>query len=226
MLVLRDVVAKDTQLAHHPIMIRKLVPFGIVILLGIAIGYVAVRPRMARMNDRERVRPGEFDDIYERQHLARYNWAAQFCKDKSVADMASGTGYGSKILEKAGAKEVDGYDYQPLGQKYLFDLEKQSWMKHYDVIVSFETVEHLSNPDFFLSNVQRTSDLLILSTPYGETGGNRFHKQFWTLPQIKALLESRFRCEYHYQAPLLEPILNTASPGTRGTILGVCSPSL
>jgi len=179
---------------------------------------------MAHMGDRERVSPGEFNDIYERQHLARYNWAAQFCIGKTVADMACGTGYGTKIFEKAGAKEVDGYDYQSLGQKYLFDLEKQSWMKHYDVIVSFETVEHLSNPDFFLSNVQRTSDLLILSTPYGETGHNRFHKQFWTLPQIKTLLESRFRCDYHYQSPTHEVILNTPPPGPLGTILGECTP--
>jgi hypothetical protein len=177
---------------------------------------------------RERLIPRREGDIFERQDFARYEWAIPFCKGKTVADMASGTGDGGRLLLKNGAAVVDGYDYKPLGQKYLLDLEKQSWTKHYGVIVSFETIEHLGNPDFFLGNVQRTADLLLVSTPYGEpnTGyHNEFHKQNWTLEELKRLIDGRFSCEYKYQSLSSAEIVSTPSL-PHGTIVAACTPKI
>ena len=148
---------------------------------------------------RERVTLGERNDHVEREHVARYNFAKQFCAGKTVADIACGTGYGSEILRGAAAV-VDGYDKELLCGNTVIDLEKESWSKKYDVIVSFETIEHLENPEFFLANAHRTTQRLIVSSPIGEFWGyNPHHKQVWTMPQFQALVEKYFRCSYYFQ---------------------------
>ena len=116
-----------------------------------------------------------------------------------MADIACGTGYGSNILREVAAT-VEGYDKELLCGNLLVDLEKQSWDKPYDVIVSFETIEHLSHPRFFLENARRTTQLLVVSTPVGEFRGyNPHHKQVWTFPQFRALVETYFHCRYYFQ---------------------------
>jgi len=159
---------------------------------------------------RERVALGERGDHVEREHVARYNFAKQFCAGKTVADIACGTGYGMAILGKV-ATEVEGYDKQSLCGNRIIDLEKETWGRHYDVIVSFETIEHLANPEFFLGNVRKTTNLLVVSSPIGEFRGyNPHHKQVWDLSQFKGLLERYFRCSYYYQnAEIIhnEPVL-------------------
>jgi hypothetical protein len=152
-------------------------------------------------------------------HLARYNWAKQFCLGKSVADIASGTGYGMKVLAEV-ATSVDGYDREDFGNNYVIDLDKQAWHKYYDVVVSFETIEHLSDPDFFLRNVRRTCDLLLLSTPVNEKPGfNPYHKQFWTFQELETLLGKYFTCQF------LDQSRDRISPGIpRRTAVAVCTP--
>lgn len=148
---------------------------------------------------RERVTLGEKNDHVEREHIARYNFARQFCRGKRVADIACGTGYGMKILGESAAS-VDGYDKKLLCGNTVMDLEKESWTKSYDVIVSFETIEHLADPLFFLQNIARTSRLVVISSPIGEFRGyNPHHKQVWNLDEFKALLERYFICTYYYQ---------------------------
>ena len=148
---------------------------------------------------RERVTIGERNDHVEREHVARYEFAVRFCSGRTVADIACGTGYGSDILRRS-AKAVQGFDREDLCGNRIVDLEKQSWSERYDVIVSFETIEHLANPEFFLLNAQRTASLLIVSTPIGEfLGYNPHHKQVWTLPEFKVLLENYFTCSYYFQ---------------------------
>lgn len=148
---------------------------------------------------RERVTLGEFNDHVEREHVARYRFARRFCTGKRVADIACGTGYGSKILAEV-ALSVDRYDKELLCGNRQVDLEQQSWDAEYEVIVSFETIEHLANPEFFLANAQETAKLLIVSTPVGEFRGyNPHHKQVWTLDQFRAILGRYFSCQYYYQ---------------------------
>ncbi len=148
---------------------------------------------------RERVKIGEYNDITEKEHVARYRFARKYCRNKTVADIACGTGYGINILSKV-TPWVDGYDKENLCGNFIIDLEKEKWMKKYDVIVSFETLEHLDNPEFFLENAKNSCELLIVSTPVCERkGDNPFHKQYWKLDEAKKLLEKYFKCEYFFQ---------------------------
>ena len=170
---------------------------------------------------RERVTLGEYNDRVEREHVVRYEFARQFCVQKTTADMACGTGYGTRILS-AVAKSVDGYDSQLLCGNRVIDFEKESWDAHYDVIVSFETIEHLENPEFFLTNVRRSAKEFIVSAPIGELRGyNPYHKQVWSLPEFKTLLEERFTCRYFFQKG--ERIYDEPIDPIR-FVIAVCSP--
>jgi len=106
----------------------------------------------------ERIAPGFFPQPTEREHLARYRWAARWATGQRVLDVACGTGYGSHILHKAGAKQVVGLDiHRPAldfalhrypGPHYVqadaMSLPIQNGV--FDVVVSIETLEHLSDP--------------------------------------------------------------------------------
>lgn len=168
---------------------------------------------------RERVVLGDRDDDVEHAHRVRYQFATPYCAGRRVADIASGSGYGMKILATV-ARSVEGYDRERLGQRYIIDLEKQDWPENYDVIVSFETIEHLANPDFFLANAARSAPLLILSTPTGEKpGANPFHKQAWTVAELKARIERHYRCEYRCQTGEVIGPDQTPCP----TLVAVCN---
>ncbi len=203
---------------------KKALVYSAIVLSGIALGVSSIyHEGRRRFGPRERVTPGQFGDIYEQGGIENYRWAVQFCKGKHIADMASGSGYGTKILLDGGAASVDGYDYKPLGQKYVLDFEKSGWVKHYDVIVSFDTIEHLANPEFFLHNASKSAPLLLLSTSYGENGGNYFHKQFWKLPELQARIGAIFDCSYQYHSVKSLVLLDQPPTGEAG-ILAVCRP--
>jgi hypothetical protein len=149
---------------------------------------------------RERVHIGQYYDETERGHVARYNFARALCVGKTVADMACGTGYGTEILRSV-AVSVDGYDKEDLGiGNRVVDLDGEHWNRRYDVIVSFETLEHLACPEFFLRNVSESCELLILSSPLNERlGESPFHKQAWSFEQLTPILEKYFTCSYCFQ---------------------------
>lgn len=99
------------------------------------------------------------------QHLERYALASQFCKDKRVLDLACGSGYGSRLLLDSGAREVHGVDRSQDIVAYAstrygapnlaFSVGDAETYENgvFDVITSFETLEHLPNPAKFLSRV-------------------------------------------------------------------------
>src|SRR5437764_725108 len=60
--------------------------------------------------DAERIAPGFFDVPEIQEHKARYQFAARWVRNKSVLDIACGTGYGSSLLLQAGAREVVAID--------------------------------------------------------------------------------------------------------------------
>lgn len=52
-----------------------------------------------------------FNESRRAFHLARYEFASNYCHGKEVADIACGTGYGTKLIaEKGEAKSVIGVD--------------------------------------------------------------------------------------------------------------------
>ena len=116
------------------------------------------------------------------EHLERYRFAARFCEGLEVLDIACGAGYGSAMLLKEGnAKTVLGMDYSDKNvaycrEKYRYDrlsflqgdICNVSMKRQFDLIVCFETIEHVSRTLDALTclhAILRNDGRLILSTP-------------------------------------------------------------
>jgi SAM-dependent methyltransferase len=156
----------------------------------------------------------EHNQEHIHQHLARYKFAANFVIGKKVLDVACGTGYGSNLLKVAGASSVTGVDissesiayaknnYQSSGINFIVgDAADLSIHRDFDIIVSFETIEHLENPDKFLSEISlslSSGGIFIVSTPQREKGTvtdrptNPFHHQEWSKNEFETLLRRYF----------------------------------
>ena len=123
-------------------------------------------------------------DGIRRDHRERYCLAATLIPDHAwVLDVACGIGYGSRIMaELARPEMIIGVDISPdaigyglehyhhprvnllCGDALKLDLGGQ----RFDVIVSFETLEHIEEDRAFLANLRRLlapEGLLIISTP-------------------------------------------------------------
>ncbi len=128
----------------------------------------------------ERFVPGADGGILEAEHIQRYLFASKYAKGKTILDIACGSGYGSSILCKAGATAVTGVDISVEAIDYAskhYGNETTKFItcdaEHfnngkYDMIVSFETLEHLDNRQLLLENMYsmlNNQGLLIISTP-------------------------------------------------------------
>src|SRR5262245_35272655 len=155
------------------------------------------------------------DPVQLQLHTARYEFASRFCSETRALDIACGTGYGTAMLARGGAQSVTGVDLdsESIEQaRRRFKLESVSYLVgdaeappvsgSFDLIVSFETIEHLVHPTRFLSSVHRllTRDgTFLVSTPCRETGSiddrpeNPFHVREWNQGEFVALLEEYFR---------------------------------
>ncbi|EKS73263.1 glycosyltransferase [Burkholderia sp. SJ98] len=146
-------------------------------------------------------------------HVARYLAAKDFCKGRTVLDIACGEGYGSWLMSQWGAKSVFGVDVADDAvqkAKLRFgsasvdfacgrgeDLPKLVQDQRFDLIVSLETIEHVDDPELFLKNlrVAATDDAtIIISAPndywYYDLGGqNEFHKRRFTFEEFRDLTE-------------------------------------
>lgn len=163
-------------------------------------------------NDYERMVP-EFhkDHLIYAEHITRYLAAKPIIEDKVVLDIASGSGYGTKILAES-AKYVYGVDVNETAINYS--------KKHYsgknieylvgdgesiplgdasvDIVVTFETIEHIKDYKKFLKEVSRVlkkDGLLILSTPndieFAE--GNHFHLHEFEYDELVSLVKKYYR---------------------------------
>ena len=116
--------------------------------------------------------------LYE--HYARYAMALEFVRGKRVLDCACGEGYGSALLAEQAATVI-GLDYSVQAvaharERYIksnlhFDVADATALTLddcVDVVVSFETLEHLAAQDAMLTGFKRalTADgVLLLSSP-------------------------------------------------------------
>ena len=164
----------------------------------------------------ERFIPGSgFNADTVRQHMARYEFAAAHAKGKCLLDIACGAGYGSSMLKKAGAQRVYGLDLSEEAVSYarehyasqdltfmVGDAEDLSCPEKVDVVVSFETIEHLNYPDHFLAGAVRClsdSGLAIISTPIRRKGSledkplNPHHLREWNKAEFTDMLGEYFR---------------------------------
>jgi SAM-dependent methyltransferase len=166
----------------------------------------------------ERVVPGKTPEAVYKEHIDRYIFAAGIARDRDVLDVACGTGYGADYLAAAGARKVVGADVSPDAVRYARDWFGQSARASFvcadavvlpfadcsfDVVVSFETLEHIRAYRKFLAEcrrVLREEGLLVCSTPnrrvFSPNLGrpiNPFHvKEFWP-EEFRRLLNRFFR---------------------------------
>jgi 2-polyprenyl-3-methyl-5-hydroxy-6-metoxy-1,4-benzoquinol methylase len=140
---------------------------------------------------------GKTLDTIEQKHIERYQFALKYVVDGIVLDASCGCGYGSFMLSKAN-KKVVGVDNSHEALTYAienwnndnieykeFDLDSKVYeeLGGFDSIVSFETIEHLTNPIEItiekFSKILKRGGTLILSHPENEKSpGGKFHHHF------------------------------------------------
>lgn len=164
----------------------------------------------------ERLIPGTLDwEKYSADHLQRYNYFKNYYKDKVVLDLACGAGYGSEIIKNFGAKEVIGVDISSDAVEFaksnysneklnFFELNYKdiaSLKKKFDLIVSFETIEHLPDQGDFLEKIGEVlvdGGQVICSTPnrlrYSNQGIiNEFHMTELSIEEFRNLFSKHFK---------------------------------
>lgn len=149
------------------------------VVLGDDWGLWLYRNRMERMDPTVPI----FDPERAAFHLSRYQFALTHVANRVVCDVACGTGYGSQLLRQSGsAQRVIGIDLNPQAIEYAkakhaglgieFQVGDVAAMPiesdSIDVVVSFETIEHVPNENQVVAEyarVLRPGGLLICSTP-------------------------------------------------------------
>lgn len=158
-----------------------------------------------------RVVPGTTSIGNVSKHIARYNISLMYAQDKRVLDVACGSGYGSKMLSWV-AKDVVGWDVDQeaidcarknYGAKNIayykqdlnnidFDkLNQNGATNKFDVIISFETLEHLKNPKKTIDDYKKLLNpggIIVGSVPLNEAPGqNEHHEHTYTIRQARQL---------------------------------------
>jgi len=150
------------------------------------------------------------------EHLCRYDFVIRsgIVEGKKVLDVACGEGYGLSMMAKDAQRRV-GVD---ISISPLKEAKKQCGNNiglvaadgqhlpiapdSFDVVVSFETIEHVEDPEVFLAETVRVlkeDGVLVISTPNRdihspgrEKPANPFHKKEFSLAEFKKLLEKYF----------------------------------
>lgn len=145
-------------------------------------------------------------------HVYRYKFACTLVHGKAVLDVACGEGYGASGLRAAGAKSVLAIDVSPEAcclarSRYSLSVACGSAEElpladgTLDVVVSFETIEHLTDPARFVSECARVlkpGGLLIISSPnrpvyrLWHSELNPYHVSELDESQFVSLLQSGF----------------------------------
>jgi len=154
-------------------------------------------------------------------HLQRYIFALRYCVSKKVLDVACGSGYGTSLISSV-AKKIEGIDfdkktiewaklnnhfYCPVKFK-ISDIEKEKIRGNFDSIVSFETIEHLNNPELFLKNIKESLNnygCLIFSIPINEPL-NKYHKKNYNWRSVEDLIKNVFNSHIEWYSQTLDGI--------------------
>jgi ubiquinone/menaquinone biosynthesis C-methylase UbiE len=159
----------------------------------------------------ERIVPGQVSEPLFREHEARYVFASRFVKDKTVLDVACGTGIGTHYLLTEGARSCLGLDIDGPALEYARAVYEGCQFEEcdaanlcvpdgsMDVVVSFETIEHLKDQLKFLSEcnrVLRPGGVLVCSTPNLTMSRwapeNPYHLHEFTVAEFRRALETIF----------------------------------
>lgn len=156
-------------------------------------------------------------------HIARYQWAATLVRPgDTVLDAACGLGYGSYLIQCGTTAEktigIDGSDYAIDYAHHNFagsvkNLSFRTGMlpealndipdHSVDVVISFETLEHVSDPEALLAEFHRIltpAGRIIVSVPndWSDESGedpNPFHLHIYDLNKLRDQIRIKFDLE-------------------------------
>lgn len=150
------------------------------------------------------------------EHLHRYALAVDRCAGKTVLDIASGEGYGTNLLAAVAAQavgvDIDAEAVDLAARKYAAGKKNLRFLQGsaaripledgmFDVVVSFETIEHHDQHEEMMQEIKRVlkpGGLLVISSPdkhfYSEKPGttNPFHVKELYKEEFEALLKRYF----------------------------------
>lgn len=143
-------------------------------------------------------------DGIRRDHVARYQWAAQRLLGSIVIDLACGIGYGTKLLADVAHlavgvdkdQEAIGYAREhyahPRARFVVGDVADYAKNESIaDTAVCFETIEHIKDPLPMLCGLRGSARLLLASVPNEDVfpyRGYAFHYRHYTKEQFEQLL--------------------------------------
>lgn len=146
------------------------------------------------------------------EHFLRYQTIAALCKGKKVLDFSCGEGYGSYLLARNGALSVTGVDISETAicnAQSLFNQQNIRFVRtsaesiedtlkgeNFDVIVSLETIEHVTSPVAMLRAIKslvKKDGIIVMSCPndYAHPGiSNPYHLKKYSYDEFKDTTES------------------------------------
>jgi SAM-dependent methyltransferase len=147
-------------------------------------------------------------ELVHAEHLARYLHAAPLARGRAVLDAACGEGYGSAMLAAAGARsvvgvDIDGPTVEHARERHGIDARRADVRElpfpdgTFDLVVSFETIEHVEDPERAVAEMRRVlrdDGTLVISTPNpGEyLVSTEFHVREFDPAEFEALLRPHF----------------------------------
>jgi 2-polyprenyl-3-methyl-5-hydroxy-6-metoxy-1,4-benzoquinol methylase len=156
----------------------------------------------------------EFLELDQKDHIARYIFAAGYVEGGGILDLGCGAGYGLDFLSRRSASAV-GVDisssaliFAKRSYKGNFEISLQDASSlgfrddTFDIVVSFEVIEHLRRVQSYLSDVRRVlkpGGLFIVSTPNKtlmspgrKSPIRKWHKREFYYHEFEALLKHYF----------------------------------
>ncbi|WGZ93711.1 MAG: methyltransferase domain-containing protein [Candidatus Thiothrix putei] len=148
------------------------------------------------------------------EHYHRYAMVLELIKGKTVLDVACGEGYGSAMMAEV-AHSVIGVDISHEAVAHASETYEKKNLQFqqgsavnlnfsdntFDVVVSFETIEHLVEQEQMLAEIRRvlhSNGIFIISSPnrpvYSEESGehNEFHVKELDFQEFDTLLRTQF----------------------------------
>jgi len=145
----------------------------------------------------------EFGVDMER-HLAAYRWGAGLAAGRSVLDAGCGEGYGASLLASHATRVVAAdradaiaiasarHHHPNLSFRALDVMDVASLGERFEVVLSFQVIEHLPDPEGFLRALRACTapgGTLVVTTPNRlmTISENPYHLREWTAPELEAL---------------------------------------
>jgi len=155
------------------------------------------------------------------EHLHRYGIVMPYVENKIVLDIASGEGYGSKLISTR-AQKVTGVDIDPATVQNAIDKYQAPNLtflqgsadkipvadSSVDVVVSFETIEHHDKHEEMMKEIKRVlkpGGVMIMSSPEktGDVSFNEFHVKELSRSEFIDLVRAHFKFSKFYSQKIV-----------------------